>query len=234
MISPLFSIFADKTVAQRVAYKAPVSPPDEVISPLVVGKTFTGDASLEGRAGNRLEVIDQPVTMADCQKVASVEEAEDLIIAAAEVRELDLSNDVPSFIGDNMWTVEGLPLQIKRAANIIAARTRRGYGQVALVSPAMLDTLLPLNGVEAVDGEQVGRWTEKALVFESVKVYVGNSIPDDEIVIAYVGSSQLIDGPGGVIEEGDQLGLYLLPNTSEALGNVTDYISRLRIKLKTS
>jgi hypothetical protein len=223
----------EKAKVYRVAMAIPVSPPAE-ISPLVIAKTFTGGVQLEGSPGNRLTIVEQDITFEDCQSINSAEEAEDLLLAIPPIRDVvvTVGTPEPTFIGGDFWTPSALPLHINRAANLIAARSRRGPGQVCLMSSKMFETLREAPaGVEAVEDELVGRWTKKAIVNGAVNVYVGDFIPDNEVFVAYVGSGQAVDGPGEVLEKDGALGFYLLKDTSDALGNATDYVQRFRVMI---
>lgn len=234
MLSPLFHGFGEKTKAFRVAY-APTVDISDALNPLEEIKTFSTAGPLQGKPGNRLKIIEQDATFDDCQAISSVEEAEDLLMNIPPIVELTFAETSDTnFIGYEMWHPLSLPLHINRAANLIAARTRRGPGQVCLMNSVTYDRLVASDRVEEVAEETVGRWTKKALVNKSVFVYVGDFIPDNEVFVAYVGSGQAIDGPGDVLEKDGALGLYLLKNTVEALGNVTDYVQRFRVTITNS
>lgn len=232
-MSPLLPTFNEKAKVWRVAYAAPK--PEENLSPMEIAKTFTGVVGAV--PGNRLTVNLDSVVFEDCEAVESIEEAEDKIFGLVEVHELILHEGNPrgTYVGDAMASVSHASIHLARMANIIAARTRRGAGNKMFMGSALFAELvaktIPGTFVPTVEKTE-GRWTLKAIVNGTISVYVNDSFNEDEIAVAYVGPDN-IDGPGAIIKKDDSLGLYVLPNTADALGNAADYISRVRVKIQS-
>ena len=231
-MSPLLPTFNSEAKALRVAFATPA--PQENLSPFEIAKVFTGEVGVV--PGNRLSVIPQKVTFEDCEAISSIEEAEDRIMNSIEPMELIIQDGDrgPTWIGEATPSLSGIFLVLNHQSNIIAARTRRGSGNEFFMSTALYEKLLEKvdSGLRPIPTEEktIGRWTLKAIANGVMRIYVNDSFNEDEIFIAYVGSED-IDGPGAVIREGDSLGLYVLPNTSEALGNAADYIQRIKLKI---
>lgn len=157
----------------------------------------------------------------------------------------------PTFIGD---VHAALAIQVNRAANLIASRTRRGAGNWAVVSPTALTIL------QSATTSGFARTTEG--VFEAptntkyvgtlngvIKVYVDAYAADNTpIVIGYKGSETdaaafycpyvplmstgVVMDPATmepVVSFMTRYGYVELSNTASSLGNAADYVQRINI-----
>jgi hypothetical protein len=205
------------------------------VSPLF--PTIHGNVSYEVRVSataSGIAIKMEKVTPADCQLVASVEEAEDVLLAVGSVIDHEVDTDgkqVPEVFA-------GILIQAMRYGNTIASCSRRGSGNVILMGRDVYQkledayTAIGSNGFQSVPQETVGRWEKKGVAIGGIAVYVGDAIPADEVFVAYVGPGTAIDGPGGLLKDGDDLYLRVLSNNATALGNVEDYIRRFRVTIK--
>jgi hypothetical protein len=157
----------------------------------------------------------------------------------------------PTFIGD---VHAGLAIQVNRAANLIASRTRRGAGNWAVVSPTALTIL------QSATTSGFARTTEG--VFEAptntkyvgtlngvVKVYV-DAYADDatSVVVGYKGSETdaaafycpyvplmstgVVMDPATmepVVSFMTRYGYVELSNVASSLGNAADYVQKIDI-----
>lgn len=161
----------------------------------------------------------------------------------------------PTFIGD---VHAALAIQINRAANLIASRTRRGSGNWCVVSPTALTIL------QSATTSAFARTTEG--VFEAptntkyvgtlngiMKVFVDAYATDDvPVLVGYKGSET--DAPAfycpyvplmssGVVMDPDTMqpvvsfmtryGYVELSSTSSSLGNAADYVASIAINNAT-
>jgi hypothetical protein len=157
----------------------------------------------------------------------------------------------PTFIGD---VHAALAIQVNRAANLIASRTRRGAGNWAVVSPTALTIL------QSATTSGFARTTEG--VFEAptntkyvgtlngvIKVYVDAYAADNTpVVIGYKGSETdaaafycpyvplmstgVVMDPATmepVVSFMTRYGYVELSNTASSLGNAADYVQRINI-----
>jgi hypothetical protein len=156
-----------------------------------------------------------------------------------------------TFVGDEH---AALAVQINRAANLIAQRTRRGAGNYAVVSPTTL-TLL-----QSATTSAFARTTEGA--FEAptntkfvgtlngaMRVYVNGYATSDDVLIGYKGSSES-DAPAfycpyiplmssGVVLDPStfepvvsfmtRYGYVELTNVASSLGNAADYLAKVAV-----
>ncbi len=156
-----------------------------------------------------------------------------------------------TFVGDEH---AALAVQINRAANLIAQRTRRGAGNYAVVSPTTLTIL------QSATTSAFARTTEGT--FEAptntkfvgtlngaMKVYVNSYAEDDNVLIGYKGSSES-DAPafycpyiplmssGVVLDPATfepvvsfmtRYGYVELTNTASSLGNAADYLAEVAV-----
>jgi len=157
-----------------------------------------------------------------------------------------------TFVGDEH---AALAVQINRAANLIAQRTRRGAGNYAVVSPTTLTIL------QSATTSAFARTTEGT--FEAptntkfvgtlngaMKVYVNSYAEDDNVLIGYKGSSES-DAPafycpyiplmssGVVLDPATfepvvsfmtRYGYVELTNTASSLGNAADYLAEVAVE----
>jgi hypothetical protein len=156
-----------------------------------------------------------------------------------------------TFVGDEH---AALAVQINRAANLIAQRTRRGAGNYAVVSPTMLTVL------QSATTSAFARTTEGT--FEAptntkfvgtlngaMRVFVNSYATNDHILIGYKGSSES-DAPAfycpyiplmssGVVLDPStfepvvsfmtRYGYVELTNTASSLGNAADYLAKVEV-----
>ena len=156
-----------------------------------------------------------------------------------------------TFVGDEH---AALAVQINRAANLIAQRTRRGAGNYAVVSPTMLTVL------QSATTSAFARTTEGT--FEAptntkfvgtlngaMRVFVNSYATTDDILIGYKGSSES-DAPAfycpyiplmssGVVLDPStfepvvsfmtRYGYVELTNTASSLGNAADYLAKVAV-----
>jgi hypothetical protein len=156
-----------------------------------------------------------------------------------------------TFVGDEH---AALAVQINRAANLIAQRTRRGAGNYAVVSPTMLTVL------QSATTSAFARTTEGT--FEAptntkfvgtlngaLRVFVNSYATSDDILIGYKGASES-DAPAfycpyiplmssGVVLDPStfepvvsfmtRYGYVELTNTASSLGNAADYLAKVQV-----
>jgi Major capsid protein Gp23 len=156
-----------------------------------------------------------------------------------------------TFVGDEH---AALAVQINRAANLIAQRTRRGAGNYAVVSPTTLTIL------QSATTSAFARTTEGTFeaptntkfvgtLNSAMKVYVNSYAEDDNVLIGYKGSSES-DAPafycpyiplmssGVVLDPATfepvvsfmtRYGYVELTNTASSLGNAADYLAEVAV-----
>ncbi len=156
-----------------------------------------------------------------------------------------------TFVGDEH---AALAVQINRAANLIAQRTRRGAGNYAVVSPTVLTVL------QSATTSAFARTTEGTFeaptntkfvgtLNSAMKVYVNGYATTDDVLIGYKGSSES-DAPafycpysplmssGVVIDPATfepvvsfmtRYGYVELTNTASSLGNAADYLAKVAV-----
>ena len=156
-----------------------------------------------------------------------------------------------TFVGDEH---AALAVQINRAANLIAQRTRRGAGNYAVVSPTTL-TLLQSATTSAFARTTEGTFeapTNTKFVGTlngAMRVYVNGYATDDHVLIGYKGSSES-DAPafycpyiplmssGVVLDPATfepvvsfmtRYGYVELTNTASSLGNAADYVAQVDV-----
>jgi len=156
-----------------------------------------------------------------------------------------------TFVGDEH---AALAVQINRAANLIAQRTRRGAGNYAVVSPTTLTIL------QSATTSAFARTTEGTFeaptntkfvgtLNSAMKVYVNGYATADDVLIGYKGSSES-DAPAfycpyiplmssGVVLDPStfepvvsfmtRYGYVELTNTASSLGNAADYLAKVAV-----
>src|SRR5210317_999079 len=151
-----------------------------------------------------------------------------------------------TFVGDEH---AALAVLVNRAANRIAQRTRRGAGNWAVVSPAILTVL------QSATTSAFARTTEGSFeaptntkfvgtLNNAMKVYVNTYAADDDVLVGYKGSSESDAAAfycpyiplmsSGVVLDPDtfepvvsfmtRYGYVELNNTASSLGNAADYL----------
>ncbi len=156
-----------------------------------------------------------------------------------------------TFVGDEH---AALAVQINRASNLIAQRTRRGAGNYAVVSPTTLTIL------QSATTSAFARTTEGTFeaptntkfvgtLNSAMKVYVNGYATSDDVLIGYKGSSES-DAPAfycpyiplmssGVVLDPStfepvvsfmtRYGYVELTNTASSLGNAADYLAKVAV-----
>ena len=158
---------------------------------------------------------------------------------------------VATFVGDEH---AALAVQINRAANLIAQRTRRGAGNYAVVSPTTL-TLLQSATTSAFARTTEGTFEAPTntkfvgTLNSAMKVYVNAYSTSDDVLIGYKGTSES-DAPAfycpfiplmssGVVLDPStfepvvsfmtRYGYVELTNTASSLGNAADYLAKVTV-----
>jgi hypothetical protein len=156
-----------------------------------------------------------------------------------------------TFVGDEH---AALAVQINRAANLIAQRTRRGAGNYAVVSPTTL-TLLQSATTSAFARTTEGTFEAPTntkfvgTLNSAMKVYVNSYAENDDVLIGYKGGSES-DAPafycpyiplmssGVVLDPATfepvvsfmtRYGYVELTNTASSLGNAADYLAKVAV-----
>ena len=156
-----------------------------------------------------------------------------------------------TFVGDEH---AALAVMINRAANRIAQRTRRGAGNWAVVSPAVL-TVLQSATTSAFARTTEGTFeapTNTKLVGtlnNAMKIYVNTYAGDDNVLVGYKGSSESdaaafycpyipLMSSGVVLDPSTfepvvsfmtRYGYVELSNTASSLGNAADYLAEVSV-----
>ena len=152
-----------------------------------------------------------------------------------------------TFVGDEH---AALAVQINRASNLIAQRTRRGAGNWAVVSPTVL-TLLQSATTSAFARTTEGTFEAPTntkfvgTLNSAMKVYVNTYAEDDKVLIGYKGTSESdaaafycpyipLMSSGVVLDPSTfepvvsfmtRYGYVELTNTASSLGNAADYLA---------
>jgi len=156
-----------------------------------------------------------------------------------------------TFVGDEH---AALAVQINRAANLIAQRTRRGAGNWAVVSPTVL-TLLQSATTSAFARTTEGTFEAPTntkfvgTLNSAMKVYVNTYAESDNVLIGYKGSSESdaaafycpyipLMSSGVVLDPATfepvvsfmtRYGYVELTNTASSLGNAADYLATVAV-----
>jgi len=156
-----------------------------------------------------------------------------------------------TFVGDEH---AALAVMINRAANRIAQRTRRGAGNWAVVSPAVLTVL------QSATTSAFARTTEGSFeaptntkmvgtLNNAMKIYVNTYASDDTVLVGYKGSSESdaaafycpyipLMSSGVVLDPTSfepvvsfmtRYGYVELSNTASSLGNAADYLAEVSV-----
>ena len=156
-----------------------------------------------------------------------------------------------TFVGDEH---AALAVMINRAANRIAQRTRRGAGNWAVVSPAVLTVL------QSATTSAFARTTEGSFeaptntkmvgtLNNAMKIYVNTYAADDTVLVGYKGSSESdaaafycpyipLMSSGVVLDPTSfepvvsfmtRYGYVELSNTASSLGNAADYLAEVSV-----
>ena len=156
-----------------------------------------------------------------------------------------------TFVGDEH---AALAVLVNRAANRIAQRTRRGAGNWAVVSPAILTVL------QSATTSAFARTTEGTFeaptntkmvgtLNNAMKIYVNTYASDDDVLVGYKGSSESdaaafycpyipLMSSGVVLDPSTfeptvsfmtRYGYVELSNTASSLGNAADYLEKVEV-----
>jgi len=156
-----------------------------------------------------------------------------------------------TFVGDEH---AALAVLINRAANRIAQRTRRGAGNWAVISPAMLTVL------QSATTSAFARTTEGAFeaptntkfvgtLNNAMRIYVNTYAANDDVLVGYKGSSESdaaafycpyipLMSSGVVLDPSTfepvvsfmtRYGYVELSNTASSLGNAADYLEKVEV-----
>jgi len=156
-----------------------------------------------------------------------------------------------TFVGDEH---AALAVLINRAANRIAQRTRRGAGNWAVISPAMLTVL------QSATTSAFARTTEGAFeaptntkfvgtLNNAMRIYVNTYSANDDVLVGYKGSSESdaaafycpyipLMSSGVVLDPSTfepvvsfmtRYGYVELSNTASSLGNAADYLEKVAV-----
>jgi hypothetical protein len=156
-----------------------------------------------------------------------------------------------TFVGDEH---AALAVLVNRAANRIAQRTRRGAGNWAVVSPAILTVL------QSATTSAFARTTEGTFeaptntkmvgtLNSAMKVYVNTYAADDDVLVGYKGTSESdaaafycpyipLMSSGVVLDPSTfeptvsfmtRYGYVELSNTASSLGNAADYLEKVEV-----
>lgn len=170
-------------------------PVDHSVKPGDVAKFYSGEHRL-------LEHKKCLVSAAQGMIFESIEEAEDYVISRASKTTIAPRNPSTAppeatFVGDMM---ANFAILINRQANLIAARSRRGAGNVIMMNPKTVNKYLRNCGMAMaayVDNcddpkEKIGRWTRVGCINSSMSIWTGDHLPEDKVIIAYKGPG--VDG----------------------------------------
>jgi hypothetical protein len=104
-----------------------------------------------------------------------------------------------------------LAILVNRQANLIAARTRLGAGNVLLTGASGLSILQSstTSAFAHTDGFAIGRWTEVGVLNSSVRVYLGPHLPND--IVYVIGTGNGVPGHANLIEHESKLFLITEP-----------------------
>jgi len=156
-----------------------------------------------------------------------------------------------TFVGDEH---AALAVQINRASNLIAQRTRRGAGNWAVVSPTTL-TLLQSATTSAFARTTEGTFEAPTntkfvgTLNSAMKVYVNTYATNDDVLIGYKGGSESdaaafycpyipLMSSGVVLDPATfepvvsfmtRYGYVELTNTASSLGNAADYLATVAV-----
>ncbi len=171
--------------------------------------------------------------------------------AAADTYDQSAVSGTATFVGDEH---AALAVLINRAANRIAQRTRRGAGNWAVVSPAVL-TILQSATTSAFARTTEGTFeapTNTKMVGtlnNAMKMYVNTYQAGDDVLIGYKGTSESdaaafycpyipLMSSGVVLDPGTfeptvsfmtRYGYVELNNTASSLGNAADYLQKVAV-----
>ena len=227
-LSPLFSVTTDPNhQSVRVGLVTPLTMTDSPDQFGVVPSNV-----LQGSAG-RGSLSPVLRTTYTTYPVSSIEEAEDKLMSIATNMDVQEPHHISQEV-DSMWL-----LVINRAANLIAARTRRDKGNVVLMHPDLWKVISKLDTgwtYEIKENfKEIGRWTQVCYKFNgNMSVFISDCINHNEVMVLYrnnpIYSDKLVlDGPAILLLNKNSFNLMCLANDPSALGSAQDYIVRIRL-----
>ena len=232
-MSPLFNIYGKDARASRVSY-APSQPVNTEL-------LFADMSTFKAGDQNNMKTLDLVITYDEnlwehAIPVGSIKEAEKIVIDRVPVETIDFKDHITEpanglLQGDQRLSTASINLVVVRKSNIIASRTRRGCGNVAIVGKEVLRYMADENSIGyTVNSSKNGC---VGYVNGCIEVYCSNKIPNDEVIVTYIGKSipDVIDGGAGVLFYGKESRLYIMPATSNSFGTYQDYFSRFRMNI---
>jgi Major capsid protein Gp23 len=207
-----------------------------------IAQTYSGKqpAELQAATGNKLSIRilkGEPGT-----EVPNLDEAEDIFLKEVlsqpmyENQIFDL-NKVATPVGygyDRGDLLVGLMILINRRANLIAARTRRGAGNVVLTHPNTVKIFKETNSTAYADttiAHTFGNWTNAGCINSSIVVYTSMKVPENKVIVTYKGPGEM-DAPAFFATNfyTDKSYFDFLKNNTQCLGNATDYIGIVELQ----
>lgn len=159
-----------------------------------------------------------------CSVVNSLEEAETQVLSSIPVEEITITNSLSDLV-----------ISILRRSNGIASKSRRSFGNIVIMNDSLFQKFKNSENdslekfISPINEERYGRWTFKAMLTNHVRIFTGDSIPEDEIAIMYNSSQSFIDGACGLIKKDDDLLLYMLSSKNQGDTYFPDYVARLKV-----
>lgn len=155
-----------------------------------------------GKWGSTYQFRDEKIELLDSpgERVASLEEAEDRLLGIYPgfdwrgAAKGDLDNG-PMIIDGGLGAHSISPLlAIVRMSNIICSRTRFRTGDVAILHPKTLEwarRIVPYGFKPSPSMRRVGRWTERAIVADNIRILTADHVPKDYAAVLYAGLDDL-------------------------------------------
>jgi len=220
--SPFLTIADDTAALIRVLYGEPSAPSKEGYRDIY-----------QGRSGNLLRIFPMEVDPVDGIMVNSIEAAEDTVLA--EIGSPYAVFDPARIAGPDVYSGDihaAFPVMLNRQANLIAARTRLGAGNLVLVPPNGLNILVSASTAAfskstTDQSRQMGRWRHAGMLNQSMDVWVGDHLPMNCAYVVYAPQSGY--GHAVVVRTASGLYLHMAKSTSKTLGNMADYFGSVGI-----
>lgn len=196
---------------------------------------------LEGRAGSRLHLEEKQCMDGQTYDVTDLLDAERLVLsmvdsAWAPVFDCSMvtSNQSGQDPAPNAWTA--FFVMVLRQANLIAARTRQGAGNVLLVStkvmteylePALIDNPFVTTTPTVNQHTYTSNFQFHGTMNGGISIYSAPFIPDDAAYVLYKhpDATNQINAPAMYFADENKL---YIPKRS--MGTLSDYISVIKIK----
>lgn len=232
--------------SQSVTSQSITSQP--VVSPILPVQTKSSATllpygALRARDPNDVALWNKPhldhcfVSIAPQHRVNSIAEAEDLFLSYAHDVFETTDPSGTQWAMANMTRSIMMTRAIRRQANYVALRSRRGFGNIVLMHPAMIAQidrmdLVPPQYFQGV-GEKHGRWERVGEVpkwnYRGSTVYCSDHLPMDEAFVLYRGHDY--DAGAVALDYGGRLQLALQDDPSRYVTHIrfqqADLMSRL-------